>query len=528
MGLPDRKLSSPFTVHLTDGRGVKKRLTSKKLARLIGNQPYRIKINVCNSAHQKVFLVGNMDGEEFITIPMNRCSENNNCWIYEGILPKGGFLRFTAFMESDMARYWDPCGYREILVDPPLMRHLRMYSFIPGVSGRFSHWIKDLDHIKEMGFNAVHLLPLTEMGYTNSPYAAKDLYTVDPAYGTAEEFERFVKACIEKEIALCFDVVLNHVSCDSELARNRACWIQGDVRRRDGLKRAGCWHGNEWISWEELVLIDYNHPDPKLRKEIWEGMENYLFHWASLAERTGGFIRLDNLHSSHQGFIQTVISHLHREYPGVGIFSEFFHSHEELQRGVREWGLNLLLANSWEYPFVPQLTDYLKTIHHSPELRYLLMPTTHDTESVSRLFGGPRSIIPRYFVCALMGSGQVGLTMGTEWGEPEKINFINRPNRVRFEREWDFSSVIGKINKLHSTEEIFHKTGNIEFLNPHTDSLLVCRRSSGEGRDHLLLVANFDTSHKREFHYSDRAEMILSEGAQIEGTEWGTRIIAEP
>jgi hypothetical protein len=528
MELPDRRLSSPFTITLIDARGDQKRLSSSKLTRLRGTYPYQIRVDVCNSCRQKVFISGNLVGEEFEIFPMKQCPDNGNCWIYEGILPKGGFLRFTSFMETDMARYWDPCGYREVLVDSPLLNNLRMYSFLPGVSGKFGHWIKDLDRIKAMGFNAIHLLPLTEMGYTKSPYAAKNLYNLDPSYGTEEEFEHFIAACVDKEMALCFDVVLNHVSCDSDLARNKAHWIKGDVRRRDGLKRAGCWHGEAWISWEELVLIDYDHPDPIIREEIWDTMGEYLFHWAELAARTGGFIRLDNLHSSHQGFIKKILFDLHHTYPGVGIFSEFFHSPEELLRGVKEWGLNLLLANSWEYPFAPQLMDYLKKIHQSSELRYLFMPTTHDTESVSRLFGGPSSVIPRYFSCALMGSGQAGLTMGSEWGEAEKIDFINRPGPIRFSREWDFSDAISKINALHSSMDIFHKTGNIEFINTPTDSLIACRRFSGKDKKQILLVANFDTHNEREYHYSDRAEIIMEVGVRLEGMEWGSRIVLAP
>ncbi len=528
MGIPDRKALQPFTAVLWGDEEEQKRLPTEKLTRLEGNRSYRIRVDVNHSLSSRVFLSGNLEGEEFKSYPMTQCQDNRNCWVYEGMFPVGGFLSLTFFMENDEGRFWDPCGYRNILVDPPLMNNLRMYSFIPGVSGRYTHWIKDLDHIREMGFNAIHLLPLTEMGYTRSPYAAKDLFSIDESYGTEEEFERFVNACIEKEIALCFDVVLNHVSCDSRMALTKANWIKGDLRRRDGMKRAGCWHEGQWISWEELVLIDYQHPDPRTRREIWDSMRDYLFHWASLAEKTGGFIRLDNLHSSHQGFIHKVLRELRYAYPRVGIFSEFFHSLEELHRGVSEWGLNLLLANSWEYPFVPQLIGYLKEIHSSAELRFLLMPTTHDTESVTRLFGDPRSLIPRYFVCALMGTGQAGLMMGTEWGEPEKIDFINRSGRMQFNRAWDFSETLGKINKLHREVPLFHKTGNIEFLPTTTDSLIVCRREGDGSRRKFLLAANFDIYNEREFHYNERVEVIMEAGGRLEGKEWGSRIILSP
>jgi hypothetical protein len=67
-----------------------------------------------------------------------------------------------------------------LLIDPARMKNLRMYTLIPAQSGHIGDWMNWLDHIKDLGFNAIHLLPITMMGKSKSPYAAKSLTQIDP------------------------------------------------------------------------------------------------------------------------------------------------------------------------------------------------------------------------------------------------------------------------------------------------------------------------------------------------------------
>ena len=43
-------------------------------------------------------------------------------------------------------------------------------------------WKDDLKRIKEMGFNAIHLLPITRLDTSESPYASRDLFDIDQSY----------------------------------------------------------------------------------------------------------------------------------------------------------------------------------------------------------------------------------------------------------------------------------------------------------------------------------------------------------
>lgn len=77
----------------------------------------------------------------------------------------------------------DPIPDAWVLVDPPQVDHMRLYTLIPSVSGSIADWAADLKRIRDMGFNTVHLLPLTVLDTSQSPYSARELFDIDPMYG---------------------------------------------------------------------------------------------------------------------------------------------------------------------------------------------------------------------------------------------------------------------------------------------------------------------------------------------------------
>eukprot|EP01104_Vermistella_antarctica_P008774 TRINITY_DN2222_c0_g1_i1.p1 TRINITY_DN2222_c0_g1~~TRINITY_DN2222_c0_g1_i1.p1 ORF type:complete len:472 (-),score=54.80 TRINITY_DN2222_c0_g1_i1:48-1463(-) len=72
--------------------------------------------------------------------------------------------------------------------------------------------IEQLDYIHSMGFNAVWISPVienTEGGYHG--YWAKDLYTMNPHFGSQQDLIQFVSECHKRDIWVMLDVVANHM-----------------------------------------------------------------------------------------------------------------------------------------------------------------------------------------------------------------------------------------------------------------------------------------------------------------------------
>jgi hypothetical protein len=178
------------------------------------------------------------------------------------------------------------------------------------------------------------------------------------------------------------------------------------------------------------------------------------------------------------------------------IQAEFFSDSNTLLKAVSESDLNLLLANPWEYPFAENLRTYISYIHEiSGKLRFLTPVTTHDTGSPAQIYGSPDAVVPRYFVTALMSTGQTGFVQGAEHGVMKKVEFIGHNLSLSSETPDKYSGRIAEINALHSRYGLFKERRNIRFVDHGHGAVLVALRedpTSPENR--FLLAANLDTT----------------------------------
>ena len=435
------------------------------------------------------------------TIPF---SHNNERILECRVTPRQpGLYSFRAEFSLDKGATWirDSVPDAWVLIDPPQVDGLRLYTMIPNVSGTVADWKADLKRIQKMGFNAIHLLPVTALDTSQSPYAARDLFEFDKSYLTAgsdkdglSQLEEYIHEAGKLNIRLCFDVVLNHVGVNSKMVRRAPDWIVPDQNQPDGFRRAGYWSENGWRTWNDLVLINYEHPSELIRSEIWAYMTDYALFWAKYANDTGGFVRFDNLHSSDPEFVQVLTSALHSAYPGVGLLAEFFTDETTLLHTGTQWGLNLNLATPWNYKFVPQLREYLIYIHRiSRHIKYFMPVTTHDSGTPAQEFGSVESTVPRYVAAALLGTGATGIVQGVEYGLKEQIRFIGRQPKLLFPSETRFEKFINQVNTILAGYPAFRCGGNLSFVDyGHQAVIAAFRRDTGKQTSGFLVVCNFD------------------------------------
>jgi starch synthase (maltosyl-transferring) len=444
-----------------------------------------------------------VDGKSLTPIPFEKTDDRTLVCRLTPDHP--GLHSFRAEFSLDDGVTWlrDNLPDAWILIDPPQVDALRIYTLIPTVSGTIADWTADLPRIAGMGFNAIHLLPITAMDTSQSPYSAHDLFDIDHSYllsGAKQDgltqLEDFVARAGKLGIRLVFDLVPNHVGVESAMATTAPDWIVPDQNQPDGLKRASYWSGQAWCNWNDLVLINYEHPSEFTRSEIWAYMIEYALFWAKYASDTGGFVRFDNLHSSDPAFVTAMTTALHREYPGVGILAEYFADESVLLRTGPEWGLNLNLATPWNHRFVPQLRDYLKYIHRvSEDIRYFMPMLSHDSGSAAQEFGTADATIPRYVAAALLGTGATGVPQGTEYGLAQKIEFIGRKPKMTCPDKPRFAEFIARVNSILAEHPAFRRGENCWFVDEgHAAIIAAFRRDSGTDSPGFLVVCNFDTS----------------------------------
>lgn len=95
-----------------------------------------------------------------------------------------------------------------------------------------------LDHLTELGVNAVELLPIAEFeDIANWGYGTSQFMAIDQAAGGTDRMKRFVKACHKRGIVVILDVCYNHFDPNAERAewlydsndptRNIYLWYEG-------------------------------------------------------------------------------------------------------------------------------------------------------------------------------------------------------------------------------------------------------------------------------------------------------------
>ena len=108
-----------------------------------------------------------------------------------------------------------------------------MYQVNPRVfapSSSFNAVGEYLDSICGLGVNVVWFMPINEVGRensVNSPYCVKDYKSVNPEFGTLDEFKGLVDACHKKGLHVIIDWVANHTSWDNAWIHNKGVVYTG-------------------------------------------------------------------------------------------------------------------------------------------------------------------------------------------------------------------------------------------------------------------------------------------------------------
>ena len=71
-----------------------------------------------------------------------------------------------------------------------------------------------LDYLKELGVDYIWLTPIYQSPQNDNGYDVSDYYSIDPSYGTMEEFEELLAEAKVRNIEIMLDIVVNHSSTE--------------------------------------------------------------------------------------------------------------------------------------------------------------------------------------------------------------------------------------------------------------------------------------------------------------------------
>ena len=79
-----------------------------------------------------------------------------------------------------------------------------------------------LEHVKNLGANAIWLNPFYVSPFKDGGYDVEDFYNVDPRFGTLEDFDHLLHRAHELGIKIIIDLVAGHVSEKNKMFLEKA------------------------------------------------------------------------------------------------------------------------------------------------------------------------------------------------------------------------------------------------------------------------------------------------------------------
>ena len=141
--------------------------------------------------------------------------------------------------------------------------------------GTFLSIIPDLDRIKALGTDIIWFMPIHPIGVVGKkgslgcPYANRDYRSVNPSYGTMEDFKTLAEEIHRRGMKCMIDVVYNHTSPDAVLLQEHPEFYYRDENGNTG---------NKVGDWADVIDLDYSVPG------LWDYQIESLCQWAQIVD----------------------------------------------------------------------------------------------------------------------------------------------------------------------------------------------------------------------------------------------------
>lgn len=130
--------------------------------------------------------------------------------------------------------------------------------------------IDTLDYLQTLGVNAIELMPIAEFDGNDSwGYAPNFYFATDKAYGTKDDYKRFIDECHQRDIAVILDVVYNHMYGGSPL-------VQMYWDSESNMVAANSAWFNQEATHPYSIGYDFNHESGHTRELVKRNLEYWM------------------------------------------------------------------------------------------------------------------------------------------------------------------------------------------------------------------------------------------------------------
>lgn len=389
--------------------------------------------------------------------------------------------------------------------------------------GTFDDMISGLDHLQELGVNALQIMPVAEFaGDVSWGYNPAHIFAIESAYGGPQEFKRFIREAHSRGFAVILDVVYNHFGpSDLDLWQFDG-WSEND--------KGGIYFYNDHRSttpWGD-TRPDYGRGEVRqfIRDNAMMWFDDY--HVDGLRYDMTLYIRsVDGATEIPEGWglAQWINREVHQAYPSALTIAEDLQNNDYLTKTDVEGGAGF--STQWDAGFVHPVRDVLTVSDDSSrDLQKICdallhrynndafqrviyteshdevangkarIPTEVDTENGDNRFAQKRAVLGAALV--LTAPGIPMLFQGQELlqdGWFQDTEELDWENTEEFEGiRIVFSDLIShRLNRAGTTAGLSGQHMHMFHVN-HADKVIAYQRSKNGGRgDDTIVVANFSS-----------------------------------
>ena len=366
------------------------------------------------------------------------------------------------------------------------------YTVLPP-SGTFRDLINQLDFIiGKLRCRIIQLLPIhptpatyARMGRYGSPFAALDLFDVDPALAVFDksttplgQFQELIDEIHLRNALIFIDIPINHTGWGSHLQNHHPEWF---VRNDDDcFKSPGAWG----VLWEDLSKLDYN------QIKLWSYMADVFLFWCK--KGIDGF-RCDAGYKIPFDAWNYITAKVRLQYPETIFMLEGLGGDPSItERLLSDAGMNWAYSEIFQNYDKKSIEDYLP-ISHSISNRFgnlIHFAETHDNERLAKTSLEFAKL--RIGFCALTSiNGTFGFSNGVEWLAKEKIN-VHNAHSLNWGSEINLIEWIRRLHTIIEVHPCFYPHAVINILTEENENIIWLQRICSEKKHQLFICVNLN------------------------------------
>ena len=207
-------------------------------------------------------------------------------WMRNGVMMQIMVDRFRASGEQDLSRL--PAGsfyHMRWDDDPALIVNDRSGEYCDNdyFGGDLKGVEEKLNYLADMGVTVIYFNPIFK-ARSNHKYNTGDYMTVDPSFGTEEDFRRLCRKAKAKGIRVILDGVFSHTGSDSLYFNRNRSYGEGGAYNDPESPYASWFKFLQWPDdyeswWGVRTLPNVDENNPSYRRFIISGRDSVIAHW---------------------------------------------------------------------------------------------------------------------------------------------------------------------------------------------------------------------------------------------------------